>query len=360
MAAGYSITFKTALIIIAFLSIALYNVLELTVSIFHTFRRHSSLYFWCVLLSAWGIIPYCAGFILKFFYPNLQKLVSLTLIAVSWPLMVTGQSLVLYSRLHLIARGRFKTRWVLWMIITNACICHIPIIIVLFGANTAPNPTPFISVYTVYEKIQITIFFLQEVIISGIYVHQTLQLLRSEGNIRRHSRRVMTHLIVVNLIIIALDVTLLAVEYAGLYDIEVTYKPMVYSVKLKMEFNILNQLVLLFQGRLDDDSMDPRSQTYGHHGSELASRNRRRTKIGKLMNGKGEGPLGNSAYVWIEEDGTERRPKGADAVKTTEIRVENRAISREEVELESLEDGIRKERRKSRSSSEAQIIEERC
>lgn len=359
MAAGYAISFQTGLIIIAFLSIALYNVLELTISIFRTFRRHSSLYFWSVLLSAWGMIPYCAGFILKFFYPNSDKLVSLTLIAVAWPLMVTGQSLVLYSRLHLIIRRSPKTRWVLWMIITNACICHIPIIVVLFGANAARDPKPFIRVYTVYEKVQVTIFFLQEAIISGIYVYQTLRLLRSQGNIRRQSRRVMTHLIIVNIIIIALDVTLLAVEYAGLYDIQVTYKVMVYSIKLKMEFDILNQLVSLFQGRSNEDSTDPRSQTYGHRGSELASSSRRRTKVGISMNGKGEGPLGNSAYARMEEDGAECRPKGTDVVKTTEIRVENFAVGGEEVELQSFEDNIRKERRKSGSSSEAQIITER-
>ncbi|KAF2682218.1 hypothetical protein K458DRAFT_283578, partial [Lentithecium fluviatile CBS 122367] len=238
-----------SLAIMAFLTIAIYNVIELTLVIFTSFRQWSGLYFYSILIATWGIVPYTIGFFLKFYNVNASSTLYLTLIAVGWPCMITAQSLVLYSRLHLIARGTLAAgRWVLVMIITNAIICHIPIIILLYGANSA-NPDPFITPYSIYEKVQVTIFFIQEVIISGLYVYNTMILLRSEGHIRRNSRKVMTHLVWVNCLIIALDITLLAIEYAGLYDIQVTYKAAVYSVKLKMEFTILNKLVDLFKGR---------------------------------------------------------------------------------------------------------------
>ncbi len=50
-------------------------------------------------------------------------------IGISWWCMVTGQALVLYSRLYLVVRDHRKIRWVLVMIITNFCILHIPIMI---------------------------------------------------------------------------------------------------------------------------------------------------------------------------------------------------------------------------------------
>ena len=55
----------------------------------------------------------------------------------------------------------------------------------------------------------------------------------------------MRHLIVVNVFIIFLDFSLLGTEFANHYEIQTTYKSVIYSIKLKLEFNILNQLVKL-------------------------------------------------------------------------------------------------------------------
>jgi hypothetical protein len=51
----------------AFLSIALYNVLETTTLIFTVFKKRNGLYFWSFLVANWGIAPHAVGFILKFF-----------------------------------------------------------------------------------------------------------------------------------------------------------------------------------------------------------------------------------------------------------------------------------------------------
>jgi hypothetical protein len=55
----------------------------------------------------------------------------------------------------------------------------------------------------------------------------------------------MKHLIWINVLIVLLDLTILATEYSGHYEIQVMYKGALYSVKLKLEFCILNQLVSL-------------------------------------------------------------------------------------------------------------------
>lgn len=237
------ISSSKTLTIACFIAIALYNVAELNFITFGTFKTRQNLYFWSFLISTWGIAVYSIGFLLKDLQLSSQSVMFVTLIIVGWCCMVTGQSVVLYSRLHLIVRDQNILRLVLAMIIFNAVICHVPIAVMVSGANSN-NPGPFLMPYSIYEKVQVTIFFIQELTISGLYIVQTVKILRPEGNIRRKaSRKVMTHLIYVNAIIVVLDITILGLEYSGLYDIQTAYKALVYSLKLKLEFSILNQLV---------------------------------------------------------------------------------------------------------------------
>lgn len=130
------------------------------------------------------------------------------------------------------------------MIIVNAIWLHVPIIILVYGANSA-NPTPFAKPYDIYEKIQLSVFFVQEVIISGFYVYETTKLLRLEKAIGHRGVGIMNHLIWVNVLVVLLDVTILGLEFANLYQIQTAWKPVAYSIKLKLEFSILNRLVEL-------------------------------------------------------------------------------------------------------------------
>jgi hypothetical protein len=93
------------------------------------------------------------------------------------------------------------------------------------------------------EKIQVTGFCIQEFIISGLYVYATREILKpGETFQKKRFRRVMRHLIYVNILVILMDITLLGTEYANLYDIQITFKGTLYSIKLRIEFAILNQL----------------------------------------------------------------------------------------------------------------------
>ncbi|KAI9837209.1 MAG: hypothetical protein M1837_003088 [Sclerophora amabilis] len=234
---------------VALTAIALYNVVELTTQIFVTFKRRRGLYFWSLLVSTWGVAFHAIGFTFKYFKPSIPWQFSVIVITIGWYSMVTGQSIVLYSRLHLVLRDHKIRRYILIMIITNAIIFHIPTTVLTFGSNS-PNPEPFAHVYTVMEKIQMTGFCIQEGIISGVYVWATLKIFTPITHSPK--RTVMMHLIYVNLIIIAMDAVLLAVEYTGMYNIETTLKPMVYSIKLKLEFTVLNQLMRFTSSSVQD------------------------------------------------------------------------------------------------------------
>ena len=86
-----------------------------------------------------------------------------------------------------------------------------------------------------------TAFCIQEFIISTVYLLETVKILKTSYHEKR--RKVMYQLIFVNTFIIVIDLALLGVEYASLYTLETTLKGIVYSIKLRLEFAVLNQLV---------------------------------------------------------------------------------------------------------------------
>ncbi len=266
--------------IAAFTAVAWYNVIELNIQVFLTFKRHRGLYFWSLLISSYGCALHALGFVLKFFTITTNSFLSVTIITIGWYAMVTGQSVVLYSRLHLVVRERRTLRLVLTMIIVDAIFFHIPTTVLTYGANSN-DPLRFTSAFNVMEKLQMTAFCIQEFIISGLYVFSTIKLLRPVYHGK--TRKVMTQLIWINLIIIAMDLILLAMMYDDRYEIEATLKPMVYSIKLKLEFAVLNQLMTLANAsvrntaslELDEDGQ-PRRPSTGK--PSLWSRARRRSE----------------------------------------------------------------------------------
>lgn len=169
-------------------------------------------------------------------------------------MLITGQSLVLYSRLHIVlgAEHNRLLKGVKWMIIINGIIFHISTEVVLLGAYYARPNTTFAEAYKYIEKIQMTGFTVQELIISGIYVWKTLDIIRvtsSASSIatgrKTRTARIMWQLFGINVLIVIMDVALLVLEFTGRHVFGQALKGAVYSVKLKLEFAILSKLVTL-------------------------------------------------------------------------------------------------------------------
>jgi hypothetical protein len=255
---GSALTYCVA----AFTGIALFNSLELILLIFITFTRRTGLYFWSLLIASLGVLPYSLGFLLYFFRLTHYNYVSLTLVTIGWWPMVVGQSVVLYSRLHLIARQHSLLRSIRNMIIVTAVLFLIPTSTLTFLALGPPGQggsAAIRNVYGIFEKIQMTGFCIQEFIISIVYMRETVHMMKLSASINESSKKVMWHLIWINALIIAMDVALLGIEYASLYTLETTLKGLVYSVKLRLEFAVLSQLVAHTttpkQGNLDTNSI---------------------------------------------------------------------------------------------------------
>ncbi|KAK7178122.1 integral membrane protein [Paraphaeosphaeria sporulosa] len=261
----------------AFLSIALYNVIELTFLIFAIFKRRKGLYFWSLLVATWGIVPHAIGFIFKFFWVISLPVLSSAIVALGWPCMVTGQSLVLYSRLHLVVKNKKKIRWVLYMIIFNAVVLHSPVIALALSAE-ATHSTRIIRIFTIYDKVQIVVFFIQEAMISIIYIYETVP-----------------------------------TQFTGHYEIQTTYKTAVYSIKLKIEFSILNRLVHVVknkhllgnQGSLRNDSVPLSTWTSRKKSQFTISTGRQDTLVrvngNKSGIGNGKRPTMKASDVSIEK-----------------------------------------------------------
>lgn len=256
----YTGTFdSTTIIVVTTTALSFYNSIELILLIFTTFTSYRGLYFWSLLISTSGLIPYCIGLVLHYFRVG-NSLIGLIINNYGWCAFVTGQSVVLYSRLGIVlGRGNDRIlKLVKWMIIIDAILFHVSTTVLEFVGNYAESHAvrpAYQKGYMYIEKIQMTGFCIQEFIISGLYVWKTLDILKTQDNVPRsgsttseHSpkklvHRVMLQLVIINVVIIALDVLLLVVEYYDLHIAEISLKPFVYSVKLKLEFAVLSKLV---------------------------------------------------------------------------------------------------------------------
>ena len=207
--------------------------------------------------------------------------------SLGWPMLVTGQSLVLYSRLHVVLgqENRKLLKGVKWMIIIDGFVFHVSTIVVLFGAYYAAQQTAFAAAYKYIEKIQMTGFTIQELILSGLYVWKTLDIIRATSNAtavgtlnkKKRTSRIMWQLFSINVLIVVMDVALLVIEYQDRHVFQQALKGVIYSVKLKMEFAILSKLVALTSRDGGSSAATFTGAFEDYNGPDDSSRRKRRT-----------------------------------------------------------------------------------
>ncbi|KAL8820955.1 MAG: hypothetical protein Q9191_007409, partial [Dirinaria sp. TL-2023a] len=222
--------------------------LELDLTIILTFHRRSGIYFWSFLICSWGCALHALGFILKFLVGT-SWLVNLTFIEIGWVAMVSGQSFVLWSRLNLVVRNQ-KLRWlVLAAIIIDGLCLHTPTLVFIYGANS-PSWSRWVDKFNAMERVQLMGFCIQESVISGIYIVATVKLLSAVYYMR--TRNAMIQLLAVNFVCIAMDMILIGLEFSNNYVAEASVKPLVYAIKLKLEFIVYCQLVGFTKATFED------------------------------------------------------------------------------------------------------------
>ncbi|KAF2645558.1 hypothetical protein P280DRAFT_465375 [Massarina eburnea CBS 473.64] len=239
-------TLPTALTATAFVGIAWYLALELNVRLIFTFTRRSP-YFWSCLICSWGIIAHNLS-ILLFNFNFWTDYSAVVITTVTWALYVVPQSVVLYSRLGIVAKSRASIRWVLVMIIFCAIIFGLGTVVLALIARHPSMTEKLGRINLIWDKVQVAGFFIEETIISIVYIRETRRYLNDSaplttnerGNTAR--RTLLQHLIYVNFFIICLDCSLIGLCYLGFFFLQGHYKAAVYAIKLRAEFTILNQL----------------------------------------------------------------------------------------------------------------------
>ncbi|KAK0610376.1 hypothetical protein B0T17DRAFT_511888 [Bombardia bombarda] len=308
---------QMSMTIAAFTGISWYIGAEINTSLFILFKRRRGLYFWSCALCSWGVVLQPLFIILTDFgvWTNLTGAV--ILIYLTWLIMVVPQSWLLYSRLHLIVHHDTLLRWIMIVLICTSILFSIPTIVIgTLAQATTINPHLF-RINLVWDRVQLTVFFVQETLLSLLYIHHTRKYLRDSAllstlpyadityppsqldnptsshqhnngskNARHNSnsrpsetKQVLHHLILTNILVICLDIALLGVQYADLFYLQGAFKPCVYGIKLKVEFAILNRLI---------DMAKRRGAGGGGSGTD---------SLGHHNHGNGNGGLGGSGMV---------------------------------------------------------------
>ncbi|KAF9886159.1 hypothetical protein FE257_011984 [Aspergillus nanangensis] len=207
-------------VIIAFTTLAIYSALELIVIILSSFKIYRGLYFWSLFLSAGlGVIPDAIGLILKYF-----TLAPLRFAAI---LSTVGCTRIL--------------RFVLYMIITNAIIIGGPQWVMTLGTLFSTIPT-FFALFNIWEKVQLSVFFVQEVIISSIFIVGAVRLLQLYPLRSQHRSALMYQLLCINVIIIVMDIAIIVLEFQQFFMVQTALKTFFYATKLKLEVAVLSKL----------------------------------------------------------------------------------------------------------------------
>lgn len=109
------------------------------------------------------------------------------------------------------------------------------------------------------ERLHITAFGVQELILSALYIWTAIDILRT--SLRPNLRRIVVELIIINFILGGIDVAGITLEYCNLFFFEVAFKMASYSIKLKLEFAILSKLTALSGGDEETRRRDSRGDS---------------------------------------------------------------------------------------------------
>lgn len=227
------------IIIISMLATAIYNALETVLITFDFVKKYRVLYFWSMQASCWGILVHAVSTIICCTSQQ-STLPTSVLFIVGWYAMVTGQAIVCYYRLRLVVLDASKVRWVLRMIVVNACILYVPMTVLFFGRMNGDHR--FRRPAAILNRIQLVGFCAQESVISCVYMQEAIRNLICVARLRGHEQPQATaHLLGIGGFVFLLNILLLLTEYR-LHFIQVSLQAVIYSIKLRLEFVLLYHL----------------------------------------------------------------------------------------------------------------------
>lgn len=237
------------LLIAGFFAIACWGSLEVYIITFRMFKSRHSLYYWSICAANTGVVTHATGTVVRL-YGVVGPVPASILSNLGWWLMTMGQWLVLFSRLHLVMGPTTrKLRWILVALVAVFFAVQVPTstLFVVSNART-PHKAALRRVFHIFEIAQLAIITLLEGAISGLYVYESSRVFKQLQCVQGPRVKTMfRQLLALFVLVVTLDISLMLTYYTGNFLIETTMKPVVYSIKLKVELFVLNGLISLIQ-----------------------------------------------------------------------------------------------------------------
>jgi hypothetical protein len=160
---------------------------------------------------------------------------------IGWGCTITGFSLVLWSRLELIVNvnsNRWLMRTLLVIILFDGIVWNTISLGISFGLTLKYHKA--YPVASIINYIEIALLVTQETFLSSFYIYHTARFLSQRYG--KETRRVIGLLVGIQIVVVVLDAVLLTLMYNQTVVLAAVYHPFSQSIKLKLEFIVLNQL----------------------------------------------------------------------------------------------------------------------
>ncbi|PYI00766.1 hypothetical protein BO78DRAFT_434169 [Aspergillus sclerotiicarbonarius CBS 121057] len=229
--------------VVAFVSISSFSSLVLVYLIFDFFKRRRGLYFWSLLVTTLGTILACVFCLIFIFRDATAILLSSVGVVLADTLISISNSLVLYSRVHLVAGGQ-RPRWILFMILGSFLLLQCPLVIGTPFAAAHHGRGNWTSAVLILQKLSVVCYCVREMIMIGFYAWATFRNLQPLIFLRGdQGRQLITALTFAGAIWLALDIANLIVEFTVSCAVGAAFFPFIFSTKLLVEFAALSKLI---------------------------------------------------------------------------------------------------------------------
>lgn len=237
-------------LMVAFFAVAGYNALEIFFSIFEIFKRRRGLYFWSMLAATLGI-PLNVTFSITSIFTLIPVIPSVIGYLLGYYLMSVFPLIALYSRLHFVISNPRRLRWILYGILAISSV--IIVTMTIFISCQVAGLSHFKKYRLICWNVTMTCLCVIEVSLSGVYIREAIvnlkPVLRMKG---QEGKKLIMHLVALYIGVIILLGIFLILIYTKHYVPVLGYHSFVYSVKLKMEFAILDKLICLVRTSTDN------------------------------------------------------------------------------------------------------------
>jgi hypothetical protein len=194
------------LALMAMTSMAIFCDTFVLLVVFLTFRRHTGLYFWALIGTAFAQIAVCISTYLSFWVLG-GRLPGLPVVLTSAgnAAYVVSDFLVLYSRLHLLGASKRHLRLILGTIIAEWCLVEMPLVLLNIYSGLNPDKTLVAQVLAKWWDVEAVLYVLVDCSLSAMYFF----LIKRMWGEERAWRRVHWNVIAMVVLILCIDGTYL-------------------------------------------------------------------------------------------------------------------------------------------------------